>query len=181
MFSEQAAAGDPGPCTVAEFPSAVARLLFFPAPHMIVFRANDDPDTGERHIERHRQIPYSTEDPTSSAAPVLLLAAPHRLPGQRRPRHRSSTCHSLRNGQLHCTVLGQTLRKPVMHVSASPVLQIVCSSASHVYMLHVDHLTVMAVNDTSAGEPWCPDVRRTLPAVRRAVAEAGGTLLEVRS
>lgn len=74
VFSEQAAAGDPGPCTVAEFPSAAARLLFFPAPHVIVFRANDDPDTGE---------------------------------------------------------------------------------------------------------PWCPDVRRTLPGVRRAVAEAGGTLLEV--
>ncbi len=28
------------------------------------------------------------------------------------------------------------------------------------------------------GEAWCPDVRRTLPAVRRAVADAGGTLLE---
>jgi hypothetical protein len=74
VFSEAAAAGDPGPCTVAEFPSAAARLRFFPAPHAVLFRASDDPETGEA---------------------------------------------------------------------------------------------------------WCPDVRRTLPAVRKAVADAGGTLLEV--
>ena len=46
VFSEATAARDPGPCTVEEFPSATARLLFFPAPHLVVFRANDDPDTG---------------------------------------------------------------------------------------------------------------------------------------
>ena len=30
-----------------------------------------------------------------------------------------------------------------------------------------------------AGEPWCPDVRRALPVVRKLVAERNGTLLEV--
>lgn len=46
VFSEATAARDPGPCTVEEFPSAAARLLFFPAPHLVVFRADDDPNTG---------------------------------------------------------------------------------------------------------------------------------------
>lgn len=48
VFSEKAAAGDPGPATVAEFPSATARLLFFRGPHLVLFRASDDPDTGEQ-------------------------------------------------------------------------------------------------------------------------------------
>ncbi len=47
VFSEEAAAGDPGPCSVAEFPSATARLPFFKAPHLLLIRASDDPDTGE--------------------------------------------------------------------------------------------------------------------------------------
>ena len=46
VFSEATAARDPGPCTVEEFPSATARLLFFPSPHLVVFRADDDPNTG---------------------------------------------------------------------------------------------------------------------------------------
>lgn len=46
VFSAAAAAGDPGPCSVEEFPSAAVRLLFFPAPHVVLFRASDDPHTG---------------------------------------------------------------------------------------------------------------------------------------
>jgi hypothetical protein len=47
VFSGEAAAGDPLPCSVEEFPSAAARLLFFPAPHIVLFRASNDPETGE--------------------------------------------------------------------------------------------------------------------------------------
>ena len=46
VFGVEAGKGDPAPCTVSEFPSAVARLVAFPEPHFVVFRADDDPDTG---------------------------------------------------------------------------------------------------------------------------------------
>lgn len=55
VFSEATAARDPGPCTVEEFPSAAARLLFFPAPHLVVFRADDDADTGARRAISNRR------------------------------------------------------------------------------------------------------------------------------
>jgi len=46
VFPEQAAALDPQPCSVQEFPSAAACLIGHPAPHFILFTADPDPDTG---------------------------------------------------------------------------------------------------------------------------------------
>ena len=46
MFAEDASRDDPAPCTVDEYPSAVARLVAYPEPHFVFFRANDDPATG---------------------------------------------------------------------------------------------------------------------------------------
>ncbi len=48
VFAQDAGRNDPGPCTVDEFPSAVARLVAYPQPHYVFFRADDDPGTGER-------------------------------------------------------------------------------------------------------------------------------------
>ena len=36
-----------------------------------------------------------------------------------------------------------------------------------------------ADRDKATGQPWCPDCARALPGVQKAVAETGGTLLEV--
>ncbi|BDA48091.1 Cysteine synthase B [Coccomyxa sp. Obi] len=46
VFSEEAAASDPQPCSVSEFPSAAARLIGLPEPHYILFTADPDPETG---------------------------------------------------------------------------------------------------------------------------------------
>ncbi|KAL3144229.1 hypothetical protein ABBQ32_004009 [Trebouxia sp. C0010 RCD-2024] len=47
VFSQKAAASDPQPCGVEDYPSAVARLLSFPAPHFVVFTADKDAKTGQ--------------------------------------------------------------------------------------------------------------------------------------
>lgn len=49
VFSESVAATDPAPCSVAEFPSAAARLVAFPEPHYILFTADPDAQTGGKH------------------------------------------------------------------------------------------------------------------------------------
>ena len=49
VFSEEAAAADPQPCSVPEFPSAAACLISHPEPHFILFTADPDPDTGKSH------------------------------------------------------------------------------------------------------------------------------------
>ena len=46
VFAEDAGRDDPTPCTVDEYPSAVARLIAYPEPHFVFFRADDDPATG---------------------------------------------------------------------------------------------------------------------------------------
>ena len=46
VFSEEAAASDPQPCSASEFPSAAARLIGLPEPHYILFTADPDPETG---------------------------------------------------------------------------------------------------------------------------------------
>ena len=46
VFSEEAAASDPQPCSVSEFPSAVARMIGLPEPHYVLFTADLDPETG---------------------------------------------------------------------------------------------------------------------------------------
>ena len=50
VFSEAAAAADPQPCSVQEFPSAAACLISHPEPHFILFTADPDPDTGPLHL-----------------------------------------------------------------------------------------------------------------------------------
>lgn len=47
VFSQKAAASDPQPCGVEDYPSALARLLTFPAPHFVVFTADRDSKTGQ--------------------------------------------------------------------------------------------------------------------------------------
>ena len=49
VFSEEAAAADPQPCSVREFPSAAACLISHPEPHFILFTADLNPDTGPLH------------------------------------------------------------------------------------------------------------------------------------
>ena len=41
------------------------------------------------------------------------------------------------------------------------------------------HFVFLASNLNAEGRPWCPDVVRSLPAARRQVAKAGGTLFQV--
>ena len=47
VFSQQAAAKDPEPCGVEEFPSAIARLMTLPAPHYVLFTADRDSKTNQ--------------------------------------------------------------------------------------------------------------------------------------
>lgn len=47
VFSQQAAASDPQPCGVDDYPSALARLVTFPAPQFVVFTADRDSKTGQ--------------------------------------------------------------------------------------------------------------------------------------
>lgn len=49
VFSEEAAAADPQPCSVREFPSAASCLISHPEPHFILFTADPGPDTGLLH------------------------------------------------------------------------------------------------------------------------------------
>lgn len=62
-FSEAAAAGDPAPCNVEEWPSAAARLPFHPAPHYVWVSADYDARTGqpwcpdcERSMQAAREV-----------------------------------------------------------------------------------------------------------------------------
>ncbi len=41
------------------------------------------------------------------------------------------------------------------------------------------YIVFTADPDPATGQPWCPDCARALPAMRKLVKEAGGTLLEV--
>ena len=47
VFSKNAAATDPQPCGVQEFPSAAACLIGHPEPHFILFTADPDPESGQ--------------------------------------------------------------------------------------------------------------------------------------
>ncbi len=45
VFSQQAAEQDPQPCDVEDYPSALARLMTFPAPRYVLFTADRDKET----------------------------------------------------------------------------------------------------------------------------------------
>ena len=55
-----------------------------------------------------------------------------------------------------------------------------CNAVSHLLLKTSASASIeMPHSAGTAGQPWCPDVRRTLPVARRLIAETGGTLLEV--
>mmetsp|Transcript_18635 Transcript_18635/g.56285 ORF Transcript_18635/g.56285 Transcript_18635/m.56285 type:complete len:514 (+) Transcript_18635:178-1719(+) len=87
VFSEAAAAKDPQPCTVEEFPSAKRRLPFFPAPHLVLFRASDDPATGESWCPDVRRTLPAVEAAVAEAGGTLLQVLVGDRPTWKSPDH----------------------------------------------------------------------------------------------
>jgi hypothetical protein len=103
VFAEDAGQDDPAPCTVDEYPSAVARLIVYPEPHFVFFRASDDPATGLYQDWISPCPPHPHSDVSQDLWNVfsaLLLAL--RLRHQRPMYRRCSLC-SVRGAIRHVT------------------------------------------------------------------------------
>ncbi len=79
MFSEEAAASDPQPCSVSEFPSAAARLIGLPEPHYVLFTADPDPDTGAPWCPDCARCLGAARSRVAAAGGTLLEVQVHHL------------------------------------------------------------------------------------------------------
>ncbi|KAK9812855.1 hypothetical protein WJX72_004741 [[Myrmecia] bisecta] len=87
VFSEAAGATDPQPCTVEEYPSAVARLISYPEPRYVLFTADRDAETGVPWCPDCARCLQAVRDEVATVGGTLLEVEVGSRPVWKSPEH----------------------------------------------------------------------------------------------